>query len=97
MISEYENRVKRLLATKPIPYVVGCIHGLYADYEIDEPEEEYLYKIADPNELFNSPCEYDWAIIGANPLQKEIDEDEDYEQAFFESIEHNRAICDSNP
>lgn len=88
MISQYENRVKKLLATKPIPYVVGCIYGLYMDYEIDEPEEEYLYKIADPNDYFNEPHDY-WCDIDdtKNPLLKEVGN---------ESIEYNRTVCNSN-
>ena len=62
MKSQYENRVRELLQTKSIPWVVGWIHDLYENYEVDEEEEEYLYAIADPEERFNSPCEYWWCI-----------------------------------
>ena len=68
MKSKYEGKTRELLKTWSIPWVVGWIHSLYQDYMIDENEETYLYMIADPEERFNSPAEYDWAR----------DEDEDF-------------------
>lgn len=57
--STYIPVINRLLETKSIPYVVGYIYNLFQNYEIDEDEEEYLYKLADPEERFNSPSKYD--------------------------------------
>lgn len=66
--SRYENKVRELLKEKPISYVVGCIYGLWADYEIDEEEEFYLYRIVDPNEEFNDASDYWNEIEEENPL-----------------------------
>lgn len=68
MKSRFEDEVREYLKVRSIPWVLGWIHSLYNDYDIDEDEEDYLYAIADPEERFNSPAEYYW----------EMDEDEDF-------------------
>jgi len=60
MKSKYEKKVRKLLKDWSIPWVLGWIHSLWDDYEIDDVEETYLYSIADPEERFNCPAEYDW-------------------------------------
>ena len=61
MKSRFEDEVREYLKVRSIPWVLGWIYSLYEDYEINEYEEQYLYAIADPEERFNSPAEYDWA------------------------------------
>ena len=61
----YKDEVKELLKTKSIPWVLGQIHDWFQDYEIDEDEEDELYKLADQNDEFNSPAEY-WFAMDPN-------------------------------
>lgn len=71
----YKWDVKELLKTKSIPWVLGWIYDMYQDYEIDEAEESELYKIADPNEEFNSPAKYWRAMdIESDFTDEEIEE-----------------------
>lgn len=51
-------------------YLIGCIYGLYEDYIISEKQESELYKLVDPEELYNEPSEYWWGIDGNNKLAK---------------------------
>ena len=70
--SRFEDKVKGFLRSGQysIPQVVGFIYDLYQDYEIDEPEEEYLFDIADPDEQYNECYEYWCAWPYDNPLLK---------------------------
>ncbi len=69
------DKVKELLKTKSIPWVLGWIHDQYQNYDIDEDEEDALYDLADPKGEFNSPAEYWYAMDFENDFtDEEIEE-----------------------
>lgn len=41
-----------------VKQIIACIYELFQDSMISEAQEEELYKLADPEEQFNSPSEY---------------------------------------
>ena len=47
---------------------VGFIYGLFQDYQLSEDQEVELYMFVDPDELWNSPCEYWLEQEDRNPL-----------------------------
>lgn len=70
--SKYEDKAKELINNQyySVPQVIGFIHDLYQDGMIDEPEEEYLYDLVDPEEKYNDCYEYWCAWPYDNPLLK---------------------------
>lgn len=69
-LSIYEPRLRKVMEkgmTKED--ACGWICGLFHEYEIQEPTEEALYYIADPNdEVEDAPFEIWYELIGDNPL-----------------------------
>lgn len=64
-------KCKELLDQNTSPkYLVGCIYGLFEDYIISEIQEAELYKLVDPDDLYNEPSEYWWNIEEDNELAK---------------------------
>lgn len=70
-MNELRTLCKKLKENYSIPYLVGCVYDLFQDYLISEEQEEELYNLVDPEELYNSPSEY-WEDImqGGNPLME---------------------------
>ena len=70
--SKYESKAKELIEKYyySVQQVLGFIYGLYEDYEINEPEEMYLYKVIDPEDKYPDPIDY-WKVWEyANPLEQ---------------------------
>ena len=44
------------------------IHNLFQEYMISPTQEEELYQIADPDDLYNSPSEYWYDDYGCLPI-----------------------------
>lgn len=68
--SKYEDKAKELIEEGfySVPQVIGFVYDLYQDCQINEPEEEYLYNLLDPEEKYNECYEYWCAWPFANPL-----------------------------
>lgn len=50
--------IQLLLYKVDIPTVVAYIYDLYEEYLISDEQESILYKLADPDEEYNTPSEY---------------------------------------
>ena len=70
--SRYEDKAKDLIENQyySVPQVIGFIHDLYQEGMINDPEEEYLYNLVDPEEEYNECYEYWCAWPYDNPLLK---------------------------
>ena len=55
--------------------MVAEIYNLYQEYLISEEQENELYAIADPEELYNSPSEYWHGDYGCLPIWKYVEEE----------------------
>lgn len=66
-----KRKCKELMNDRMNPkYIIGCIYGLYQDYVISEEQESELYQFVDPQDEYNEPSDYWWAIDGDNELAR---------------------------
>lgn len=67
---KYKARIDEAKANYTILQIIGFIHDLWYEDDIDEATEAALYDYIDPEEKYNNATEYDWeweSII--NPLR----------------------------
>lgn len=66
----YKPKVEKMLNEGyTVEQTISCIHGLYADYLINDATSQALYEIVDPEDKCDiSPGEAYWRIDFDNPL-----------------------------
>ena len=68
---QVKNRVISMVAKKwKTEAIIGCIYGLYQDYQISEEQEQELYNLVDPDEKYNNCSQYWNELDYNNPLER---------------------------